>query len=282
MSARSLRSVLAVTAAMAWLAPLGHAQTASAFDHAYTTYASVLKRHVRGARVDYSALKARRGELDDVVAQLGSVTADDEQRWSRAERLAYWINAYNVFTLRAIVDHYPIKGSWLSLYPRNSIRQIDGVWTELKWRAAGRDVTLDQIEHEILRPVFREPRVHMAINCASVGCPPLASEPYRAGELDEQLDAATTRYLASPLGLAISGDSLQLSSIFKWFGADFEARFAADGPAGRTGTERALLGLVARYGPPQARDLARTGKVRIAYLDYDWSLNDTAAATSRR
>jgi hypothetical protein len=94
--------------------------------------------------------------------------------WSRAQQMAFWINAYNAFTLRAIVDHYPIEGSRFSLHPRNSIRQIDGVWTSLAWKAAGRTVTLDDIEHRILRPTFREPLVHFAVNCASVSCPPLA------------------------------------------------------------------------------------------------------------
>ncbi|MGE0460777.1 MAG: DUF547 domain-containing protein, partial [Vicinamibacterales bacterium] len=183
--------------------------------------------------------------------------------------------------LRAIVDHYPIQGSWMSLYPRNSIRQIDGVWTDVKWMAAGREVTLDEIEHQILRPQFQEPRMHLAINCASVGCPPLAAEPYRAASLHQQLDAATARYLASPLGLVVSGSTLRMSSIFKWFGGDFEARYGPEGPASRSGTDRALLGLIMKHGPVNARTIAGAGKARITFLDYDWSLNDVANATSR-
>jgi hypothetical protein len=142
-TARSL--ILSLVFVLAVSAAHGEPQVVS-FDQHYTRYASVLQRHVRGPRVDYAALEANRTDLDLVVASFGAVPATDEASWSRAERLAFWINAYNVFTLRAIVDHYPIQGSWMSLYPRNSIRQIDGVWTELKWKAAGRDVTPDARE----------------------------------------------------------------------------------------------------------------------------------------
>ncbi len=135
------------------------------------------------------------------------------------------------------MDHYPIRAPWLTLQPRNSIRQIDGVWTKLTWRAAGRTLTLDDIEHRILRPEFKEPRVHFAINCASVGCPPLAAEPYRAATLDAQLDAAARRYLASAQGLRIQGDTVLVSKILEWYGEDFVARFAPDA-AGRPDRDR--------------------------------------------
>lgn len=248
----------------------------AAFDHDYRAYGRMLAAHVDGERVDYARLRASRASLDDVVSAFGAVTTAEEAGWSRDQRLAYWINAYNLFTLRAIVDHYPIRGRWLSLSPRNSIRQIDGVWTTLRWNAAGRTVTLDDIEHKVLRPLFQEPRIHTAINCASVGCPPLAVEPYVAARLDQQLDAAARRYLASPRGLVVDGATLRLSSIFKWYGDDFHARYGPAGPGGRPLAERALLAFVARYGPPAARAAAGSGTARITFLDYDWSLNDTA------
>ena len=107
------------------------------FDHGYRAYGDLLRAHVRGARVDYRSLKANRAALDAVVDSFGHVTEQDVLGWSRPEQIAFWVNAYNAFTLRAIVDHYPIEGSWFSLSPRNSIRQIDGVWTALRWKAAG-------------------------------------------------------------------------------------------------------------------------------------------------
>src|SRR5260370_41087982 len=117
-------------------------------------------------------------------------SAAGERAWTRDQRLAFWINAYNLFTLRAIVDHYPIRSAWLTLQPRNSIRQIDGVWTTLSWPAAGRTVTLDEIEHRILRPEFKEPRVHFAINCTSIGWPAPSAHPYPPATLNGQLDRA--------------------------------------------------------------------------------------------
>jgi hypothetical protein len=252
-------------------------QTAPAapFDHGYAAYASVLRRFVNGARVDYARLTSGRAALDAAASDFDGPGAAGVASWSRPEQMAFWINAYNVFTLRAIVDHYPIRVRWLSFGPRNSIRQIDGVWTRLKWRAAGREVTLDQIEHEILRPAFKDPRVHFAINCASISCPPLAATPYAAARLDAQLDEAARRYLASPHGLQISGDRLRVSSIFKWYGDDFVERYAAAGPPSGTPRDRAILGVVGRFGPQAAAERAMTGRARLQFLDYDWTLNDT-------
>ena len=253
------------------------ARAAAGFDHTYETYGALLATHLKGSRVDYARLVSNRAALDRVAAAFGTVTRAEEAAWPAPQRMAFWINAYNLFTLKVVTDHYPIRGRWLSFYPKNSIRQIDGVWTTLRWSAGGRQVTLDDIEHRILRPEFKDPRVHFAVNCASLGCPPLAREPFRGDQLDAQLDAAAVRYLAESAGLVVSGTTLRLSSIFKWYGSDFEAQFLARGPAGRRGTERALLGLVAHYGPPPARVLARDASTRIAYLDYDWTLNDVTA-----
>lgn len=253
------------------LARLTRSAGAAGFDHDYAGYARVLRDYVRPPRVDYAALVAGRADLDAAVAVFATPSQADEQAWTRDQRLAFWINAYNAFTLRAIADHYPIQSSWLSLLPRlwfqvpaNSIRQIDGVWTTAAWRAAERTLSLDDIEHKILRPVFKEPRVHFAINCASAGCPPLAAVPYRAAELEAQLDANARRYLASPQGLRVDGGTLHVSRILEWYGEDFVARFGKD-PA------RAV---VAQFGPPAAAELARKASTPIRFLDYDWSLND--------
>ena len=203
--------------------------TETSFDHSYQAYGDVLRTHVIGTRVDYASLKRNRGTLDAVVNMLGRVTQDELAHWTPEHQIAYWINAYNAFTLQAIVDHYPIQNHWFSLFtftPRNSIKQIDGVWTELRWRAAGADMTLDDIEHETLRVKYDEPRIHFAVNCASVSCPPLRREPYVADRLERQLILATRDYLASDLGLQVDGSRLRVSSIFKWYGQDFISGYA--------------------------------------------------------
>ena len=247
---------------------------AAGFDHTYAAYDRVLRNAVVPPRVSYAVLTRNRAALDAAVASVNGVGESEERSWSRAERIAFWINAYNLFTLRAIADHYPIRSHWFTLQPRNSIRQIDGVWTTLKWQAAGRTVTLDDIEHRILRPEFKDPRVHFAINCASISCPPLQAEPYRAAALEAQLEAAARRYLSSPEGLRADGNILRVSSIFKWYGGDFVDRFAGDAPPGADRVERAIRGVVIQFGPDAAAAVARNPAARITFLDYNWSLND--------
>lgn len=255
--------------------------SAAQFDHGYAAYAQMLARHVHAPGVDYAALKLDREALDRAVAALDSEASRGEPGWARAQRMAFWINAYNLFTLRAIVDHYPIRSGWLTRHPRNSIRQIDGVWTHLTWSAAGRAVTLDDIEHRILRPEFKDARVHFAVNCASVSCPPLAAEPYRPATLGAQLDAAARHYFASGEGLRVEGGTIRVSSLFKWYGEDFIAEFAPLVTGTRDPKERAILGAIVRYGPAAAAAEARRGTLRIAFLPYDWSLNDAPRRLQR-
>ena len=266
---RHLAVVLALTGVAAG------ALFAQAFDHDYAAYAAVLSGHLRPPRIDYASLKKDRTGLDEVVTALDGPASHGESSWAREQQMAFWINAYNVFTLRVIVDHYPIRSSWFTLQPRNSIRQIDGVWTEITWLAAGRRVTLDDIEHKILRPTYSDARVHFALNCASASCPSLAAEPYRAATLDAQLDAAARAYLSSGEGLQVDGDTLRVSSIFDWYGDDFIAQYAPLVPGSRPAKERAILGAIVRHGPPAAAAKARGGLARVRFLAYDWSLNDT-------
>ena len=250
------------------------------FDLRFAAYRDVLQRAVHGPRVDYRMLAGDRGMLDRVAMQFAAVPAATERDWHARDRMAFWINAYNLFTLQAIVTHYPIRGSLFSLSPRNSIRQIDGVWTTLKWQAAGRDVTLDQIEHGILRPEFGDARVHMAVNCASKSCPPLSAEPYEGADLPRQLDEAARRYLASPAGARVAGGRLLVSSIFKWYGDDFVKEYAPINPVRDRATDLAIRGFVERYGPPDAGAAAKAGSP-LAFLDYDWSLNDIEPLATR-
>jgi len=254
----------------------GGTPAANTFDHAYGAYGDLLSAYVIDARVDYAKLKTARVSLDDVVGGLGRIADAELRRWSRAEKIAYWINAYNVFTLQAIVDHYPIRWRWRGLFmlaPRNSIKQIPGVWTDLRWIAAGSPMTLDEIEHGTLRPLYLEPLIHFAVNCASVSCPPLRREPYVGTRLDRQLTLAARDYLASEFGLRVDGSTLYVSSIFDWYGDDFVDDYAhlVDGQSQK---ERAILGVIAKYGPRDASQVAQSGNARIRYLRYNWTLND--------
>lgn len=246
------------------------------FDHEYQAYGRVLAAHVQGARVDYRALAANRASLDKVVSGFGVPDARTIASWSRPQQLVYWINAYNAFTLKAVIDHYPIKRRRFSLHPDRSIRQIPGVWNRLTWQAAGQAMTLDHIEHQIIRPRFDEPRIHFAIICASVSCPPIADVPYRAATLDAQLDRAARAYLASPQGLEVHGYGLRVSMLFRWYGDEFVAAYSGTAAGRGSDRDRAIAGVVKAYGPRDAARAAATGRARITFLPYDWALDDVA------
>ena len=244
------------------------------FDHSYQAYAKLLSAHVINQRVNYVKLVNARTAFTTIIESIAAVSAEDFQRWSEHQQLAYWINAYNLFTLKAIVDHYPITGSWLSWYPRNSIKQIEGVWDVIPWHAAGRIVTLDQIEHEIMRPTFKQPLIHFAINCAALSCPPLSPQPYRSETLIEQLATSTRQALTQSAWLKNEERTLRVTAILNWYGEDFTTEYAHGVTVNGSYRDRAILGLIARYGPPAAQAIARVPNTRIRFLAYDWSLND--------
>ena len=276
MKPEAILSCALVAIVISFTAPGPGVQAADDFDQSYRAYGALLRTHVQDGRVDYTALKSHRAALNEIVDAFGRVPDAELMGWARAEQIAYWVNAYNTFTLRAIVDHYPIEWRWLSLLtltPRNSIKQIDGVWDELRWQASGAQVTLDEIEHETLRPTFREPRIHFALNCASASCALLRPEPYVGARLDRQLTLAARDFLASDRGLRIEGSVLRVSRIFDWYGDDFVGEYAhlVDGASEK---DRAILGVIATYGPSAASLLAQSGEAEIRYLRYDWSLND--------
>lgn len=229
------------------------------------SWGRVLDSALREGRVDYRKLKEQPAQLETYVKELGAVPEADYKLWSKPDQLAFWLNAYNAFTVKAIVDHYPIRARGLAAlrYPKNSIRQIPGVWDKLRWSAAGRQVTLDEIEHKIVRPGFGEPRAHMALVCAALGCPPLRREPYAGNTIEPQLDDQARTFLASPRGLRVDRErgEVRISSIFKWFAEDF-------------GGEKGALEFVARHAPAAERDYLRSGRFKVRYLDYDWTLND--------
>jgi len=224
-------------------------------------YQRLLERYTRsvpdlvGTRVDYQGLRTS-AEWKRLAQQ---VRAAKPSRLERAQRLAYWINAYNILTIDLILDHYPV----------DSIRDIGSffspVWKIPVATIEGRQVSLDDIEHEILRKMG-EPRIHAAIVCASTSCPPLARSPFRSATLGEDLDRAMRSWLASPRkGVSIDRTRkvVTVSKIFDWFEADFEAKGG-------------VLATIAAYLPAQEADWLRgPGRnAKLRYFDYDCSLNE--------
>ena len=219
------------------------------------TYAELLQTYVHDGRVDYSGLKLAETELD---LYLGSLDRTEPRSLTRSGSMALYINAYNACTLKLILEHFE-HGR-----PVGSIKEIGGFfkkpWDIRFCRIGGETHTLDEIEHEILRPVFKDPRVHFALNCASRSCPPLSSEPYRAGTLERQLERDTRAFINDPGSNYLEGDRLYVSRIFKWFSEDFP-----DGVAP----------FFLRYAEGDLGKGLRAGgdSIGIRYLDYDWSLN---------
>lgn len=263
---------------------------AQSFDH--SPLDSVLARYVHDGRVDYGALKVDRERLDRYLIGVGEVSADEFADWSAAEQIAFLINAYNAYTLQTVIDHYPIEGSGFFKkltdpkrfgFPSNSIRHIDGVFDGIEHTVAGRPMTLDDIEHGTLRTEYSEPRIHFALVCAAVSCPPLREEAYRGDRLDAQLDDQGERFLNDPRlnRFEIERGRIELSKIFDWFGEDF-AQFASDAIAydGDDGLVGSLI-YASRYLRPRAVEFVESGDYEVDFLSYDWTLNDQAIAATR-
>lgn len=230
-------------------------------DAMHAGFTDVLHRHVHHGWVHYAALaREDRPALDRYLATLAAVTPACLATWTRPQRFAFWINAYNAYTIRLVLDHYPIASiRSVGWFPGAAFRE-----RFIPIRAVpGTPLSLNDIEHKILRPTFRDARVHFAIVCASKSCPPLRAEAYRGADLDRQLDDQARRFLADPTKNTADASArvLRLSKIFDWFREDFERDAGS------------LLDYVRRYAPPQMAAVAEAPGVRIQFLDYDWTLN---------
>jgi hypothetical protein len=215
-------------------------------------YAELLKKYVIRGEVNYAGLKSEENKLDQYLMLLEEV---DPASLNRDEQFAFYTNVYNAWTLKLILSGYPeVK----------SIKDL-GSFFESPWkknivRISGGVATLDDVEHNILRPRFGDPRVHFAINCAAKSCPPLRSEPYLGAVLDHQLDHSTRSFLNNPKNYRLDGNEFYVSRIFKWFAEDFNDD---------------VLGFYLKYADDELkiRLQAKSSRIKVKYLPYDWSLN---------
>ncbi len=255
----------------------GEGRAGGEFDH--SSYDELLTEYARDGMVDYAALKANSTQLDEYLRRLSAVDPSGFNAWSRKEQMAFYINAYNAITIRGIILHYPIQpGGLLSRarFPNNSIRQIGGFWDTPFVSLLGQEITLNRIEHEILRKQFKDPRVHFALVCASKGCPLLSADAYRGATLDEQLDHSARSFVDNEgkVRLDILKNRLFVSAIFKWYAEDFAGADVSDWSAGYAPNERGVVSFIAEYIDAERRAFIMNRKPRIQYLDYDWSLNE--------
>jgi hypothetical protein len=233
---------------------------ATIVDH--TPWESLLKKYVKASsdginRVSYARVTSKDKEL--LYKYISSLERIGLSGLNRPEQKAFWINLYNALTIQVIIDHYPVK----------SIKDINispglfrfGPWDKGLIRIEGKSLTLNDIEHRILRPIWKDSRIHYAVNCASLGCPNLSPHAYTAQNINEMLDSAAREYINHPRGVSLKSGKLHVSSIYSWFKEDFG-----------NSDEGVIKHLMQYSGDPLRKQLMNIKK--ISGDDYDWSLND--------
>ena len=207
-------------------------------------------------RFNYAKLKANRADKRKLNRYLLSLQKLDPRRYSKAEQKAYWINFYNALTVKVVLDHYPVKSitkihnGWFAFGP----------WDDVHAKVAGKKLTLNNIEHGILRPIWRDNRIHYAVNCASLGCPNLAPKAYTAANTDKLLEQAAKDYINHPRGVQFKNGKLLLSSIYDWYKVDFG------------GNKKNLIKHLLKYANSKLAKRLQSYKGSIDY-HYDWRLN---------
>lgn len=218
------------------------------FDH--NLYGEVLDTYVKNGRVDYRFLKSNPQLLNVYLDKVANLSPDLLTSMPGDEQIAFYINTYNALTLKAIIEYYPVK----------SIKDISGVWNKLKWKVGQRMLTLNDIEHQILRKIYREPRVHFALVCASKGCPVLDNKLFTGNNLNKQLDLATREFINNQAKVRLDQDNniLYISPIFRWYRKDFNN----------------VKRFISNYLNEDKSAFVKNRRLRIRYLEYDWSLNE--------
>lgn len=253
------------------------AQPASGSGGLHAPLDELLDLYVRDGYVYYRALRSDRRRLDRYVAALDSPeTRAGYAGWTSDERAAFWVNAYNTFVLRTVVDHYPIPGR-APEYPPSSIRQIPGAFDRAIHRAAGRAVTLDAIERTILSE-FGEPRLFLALGRGAVGSPRLRSEAFEGVRLDGQLEAvrAECPTRAQCVFVDAVGNQVAVTPVIGWHDASFIGRYggALDTFTERSPIERAVLAFIDPHLLTTEREFLARRQFRVTFSQFDWRLND--------
>ena len=230
----------------------GNAQVSDSQPVSHEKWDILVKQYVnKEGNVDYQGFVDAEEQLQEYLDLLSS-HHPNTTNWNREQRLAYWINAYNAFTVKLIVDNYPVE-SIRDI--KKGLPMINSVWDIKFIEIEGEKYDLNNIEHDVLRKEFDEPRIHFAINCASVSCPVLRNEAYSAHNIDQQLAEQTSLFLSDASKNIISQDKLQLSKIFSWFKGDFT----------QNGSLTDFI--------DSNTSLDINNDAEVSFLDYDWSLN---------
>ncbi len=249
----------------------------AAFDHAHSQWDALLKQNVvliqngNATEVKYESFKRERETLKSYLGSLTAVSQQEFNAWSKPEQLAFLINAYNAFTVELILTRYPDIESI-----QDFGKFINNPWKKKFFSLLGKQRSLDEIEHGVIRAegVYDDPRIHMAVNCASIGCPALRNEAYVATRLDAQMEDSVKHFLSDHSRNRFSRGTLEVSKIFDWYGKDFAKGFRG------AKSVNAFLGAYANVlsDKPEEQQRIREGKTPLRFLDYDWALNDRKVA----
>ena len=246
------------------VACLALSMPAWALDRSHKAWDALLRKHVvlidnaKASQMNYAAMAAERAALNEYLQDLSRVSESEFSGWTQAEQVAFLINAYNAYTVEKILTRYPdIRSIW------DFGRFFGNPFRDEFFSLLGRRMSLDRLEHGVLRKRYREPRIHFAVNCASIGCPMLREEAYVGTRLEAQLEEQAQRFLSDRTRNRFRDGRLEVSKIFDWYREDFEPR--ADYFARYAG----ILGIPQGASP------------RLVFLDYDWSLNDSRSSSPR-
>jgi hypothetical protein len=220
-------------------------------------------------------------EVHEIIDAFRNIDKKTYSAWSQDDKMAFWINAYNLEMTKIILDNYPIEPSRMLLlfWPPNSIRHIKGIWDEHKFIMLGEEFTLKAVEDQVFKKEFNEPRIYLAISYASASGPPMRNEAYCGLNLSQQLDDQAKRFLAGSHAFRIDRENkiVYLSSILKtsWHGQDFMAKYGIDLKFKQQEPEvRAVLNFLTKYLTPEQTDFLETANYAIEYMIYDWTLNE--------
>jgi hypothetical protein len=215
----------------------------------------LLRIYVTENRFDYARMVKNSRDMERLSDYIDNLELHDPAEWSKDDALAYWINLYNAATIELVLKNYPVK----------SIKDIGGLfgspWKKKLVKVNGKELTLDEIENDIIRPRFNDARIHFALNCAAIGCPPLNNHAFLSETLNEQLDNAVKNVLSNEIFLKITDQNISLSKIFDWYEKDFVSGAGS------------IREFIAKYREKDREAILDPNR-KLEYLEYDWKLNE--------
>ncbi len=231
--------------------------------------------------VDYKQLKRKKLELNKLFDDLRNFDPNEYKKWSKEDKMAFWINAYNLEMLRIIIDNYPIESTRILrvIWPPDSIRHISGIWDQYKFIVMNEEFTLHEIDQQFFREEFKEPRVFLAVTYASQSSPPLRDEPYYGYKLNEQLNDQAKKFLANPLAFKIDREKqkVYLSAVFEpsWYGQYFINKYGTDKKfKDQQPAVRAVLNFITGYISESDVRFLETANYSAEFMNYNWRLNE--------